>query len=460
MPYIFNKYYPARNLFFALGEGVLIFLALNAVFLLTEGWSVYTANLALFAYRGAMVTVIFQICLYYFDLYDQRQPATFKDTASRITLAFGVGCILMAVLYCYLPVIIISTKVFWLAYLAICVVVALWRGFYAVVLERHMFTRPVVILGAGKLAGEITAEINGRHDSGYHIAAHVLPAATQPLPGRQAPVIAQEELPRFCQKSQVEKIIFALADRRGKTPIKELMACKLQGTPIEDGITFYEGLTGKIMVEKVDPTWIIFSDGFKKSRFTLLMKRGTDLTLALAGFTLTLPLTMLTALLIKVSSPGPIFYLQERVGERGKPFQIVKFRSMRPDAEKDGPQWAAENDDRIGKLGRFIRKLRLDELPQLWNVLKGEMSLVGPRPERPFFVEQLDQNIPYYALRHAIKPGITGWAQIFYPYGATEEDALKKLEYDLYYLKNLNMWMDLWIIMQTMKIVLSGKGAR
>ncbi len=460
MPYLFNKYYPARNLVFAMGEGLLIFLALNAVFLLTEGWPSYAADIALFAYRGAMVTIIFQICLYYFDLYDQRLPATFKDTASRITLAFGVGCILLAILYFYLPIIIISTKVFWLAYLAICAVVALWRGFYSVILERHMFTRPVVILGTGKLAGEITTEINGRRDSGYHIAAHVVPETTSPLPWLKSPVIAQEKLPRFCLDGRVEKIICALADRRGKTPIKELMACKLQGTPIEDGITFYEGLTGKIMVEKVDPTWIIFSEGFKKSRSTMLMKRGADLFLVLVGFTLTLPLTLLTALLVKTSSPGPVFYLQERVGEQGHPFKIIKFRSMRSDAEKDGPQWAAVNDDRIGKTGRIIRKLRLDELPQLWNVLKGEMSIVGPRPERPFFVEQLDNNIPYYSLRHAVKPGITGWAQIFYPYGATEEDALKKLEYDLYYLKNLNMGMDLWIIMQTIKIVLSGKGAR
>lgn len=460
MPYIFNKYYPARNLFFAIGEGFLIFLALNTVFLLTEGRSAYNDALTLFVYRGALVTVIFQICLYYFDLYDQGRRSSFKETASRITMAFGVGCIMLAILYYCLPIIIISTKVFWLAYLAICIVVALWRGFYSVVLERRMFTLPVVIMGTGKLANEITAEINGRRDSGYHITAHVLPETSNPLPGFTAPVITQGELPGFCQEGRAEKIIFALADRRGKTPIKELMACKLQGTPIEDGITFYEGLTGKIMVEKVDPTWIIFSEGFTKSRFTMLMKRGTDLTLALIGFTVTLPLTLLTALLIKISSPGPILYLQERVGEQGKTFQIVKFRSMATDAEKDGPQWAAENDARIGKFGAIIRKLRLDELPQLWNVLKGEMSIVGPRPERPFFVEQLDKNIPYYALRHAIKPGITGWAQIFYPYGATEEDALKKLEYDLYYLKNLNLGMDLWIIMQTIKTVLSGKGAR
>jgi exopolysaccharide biosynthesis polyprenyl glycosylphosphotransferase len=190
------------------------------------------------------------------------------------------------------------------------------------------------------------------------------------------------------------------------------------------------------------------------------MKRITDLTLALVGFTLTLPLTLLTAMLIKITSPGPIFYLQERMGERGITFQIIKFRSMRPDAEKDGPQWAVENDDRIDKIGRLIRTLRLDELPQLVNVMKGEMSIVGPRPERPYFVELLEKNIPYYSLRHSIKPGITGWAQISYPYGATEEDALRKLEYDLYYLKNLNLWMDIWIIMQTIKIVLSGKGAR
>ena len=458
MPYILNKYYPARNILFALGEGMLIFLALNITFFLINGES-YRETLYLFTYRATLVTIIFQICLYYFDLYDLCLPTTFTDTATRITLAFGVGCIVLAVLYYLVPIIMISTKVFWLAYLAICGVIALWRGFYAVVLEKRMFTRGIAILGSGELAQKIAAEINNRLDSGYKIIAHVGDDPTKNT-STNPPVLPTSQLVQICKEAKVQKIVTAMEDRRGKTPIKELLACKMHGIPIEEGIPFYEGLTGKILVEKVDPTWIIFSDGFQKWRLTLMLKRCNDFCLAAIGLLFSLPLTIFTAFLIKIDSPGPVFYSQDRVGEQGKTFKIIKFRSMRLDAEINGPQWASENDNRVTRIGKFIRKVRLDEIPQLWNVLKGEMSIVGPRPEQPFFVEQLEKNIPYYSLRHNVKPGVTGWAQIFYPYGATEEDALRKLEFDLYYIKNMSLRMDLWIIFQTIKTVLFRKGAR
>ncbi len=460
MPYILNKYYPIRNIFFAMGEGAIIFLALNTVFLLMEGRQAYMEALFVFWSRAFIVTFIFQLCLYYFDLYDYRSSSQFMDTASRITMAFGFGCILLAVLYYFLPLIMISTKIFWIAYIAICASIALWRGLYAMLLERRIFAKPIIIIGIGELADNIAKEINGRRDSGYKILAHVaiggIPADTP----HEVPLICREEIPLFCQEKGVEKIVSALDDRRGKTPIKELLACKLQGTIIEDGVAFYESQTGKIMVEKMDPTWIIFSNGFRKGRLTRLLKRAGDIILAAIGIVLTLPLSIATAILVKLDSPGPVFFLQNRTGAGEKTYKIIKFRSMRADAEKDGPKWASENDDRVGRVGNFIRKIRLDEIPQLWNVLKGEMSMVGPRPEQPFFVKSLEKTIPYYSLRHSVKPGITGWAQVFYPYGATVEDALKKLEYDLYYIKNMNIRMDLWIIFQTIKIVLFRKGSR
>jgi len=458
MPYILKKYYPARNILFALGEGMLIFMALNLIFFLVTRDN-YAENITLFTYRAILVTLIFQICLYYFDLYDLRLPATFTDTASRVTQAFGVGCIVLAILYYIAPIIIINTTLFWLQYVAICVVIAIWRCFYTVVLERRMFTRNIIILGTGDLARKITAEINSRLDSGHNIVAQVAIEAN-PDPPNGIPLISAAELEQTCRDKRVEKIVTAMDDRRGKTPIKELLSCKLRGIPIEEGVPFYEGLAGKIMVEKVDPTWIIFSEGFKKGRFTLLLKRILDLGLAGLGLILSLPLTTLTAVFIKLDSPGPILYSQDRVGLHGQTFKIIKFRSMRTDAEKFGPQWAATDDDRVTRVGNFIRMVRIDEIPQLWNILRGEMSLVGPRPERPNFVEQLEQNIPFYSLRHNVKPGVTGWAQIFYPYGATEEDALRKLEFDLYYIKNMSLRMDLWIIFQTIKIVLFQKGAR
>jgi exopolysaccharide biosynthesis polyprenyl glycosylphosphotransferase len=213
-------------------------------------------------------------------------------------------------------------------------------------------------------------------------------------------------------------------------------------------------------VEQVNPSWIIFSEGFQAGRFTCLLKRLLDLALSFAGLLLSLPITLVTALVIKLESPGPIFYFQERIGEKERRFQVIKFRSMRLDAEKDGPIWANLNDNRVTRFGRFIRMARIDEIPQMWNVLKGEMSFVGPRPERPVFVKQLVEKIPYYSLRHNVKPGITGWAQICYPYGASEEDALRKLEYDLYYLKNISLRLDLGIIFMTAKTILFQRGAR
>jgi len=243
-------------------------------------------------------------------------------------------------------------------------------------------------------------------------------------------------------------------------PIAELLNNKVRGAIIDDGISFYEAITGKILVEKVNPAWLIFSEGFDCSRMTYLIKRLLDLSLAVVGLTLSLPVALVTAISIRIESPGPVLYRQERVGERGKLFSIIKFRSMRQDAEKNGAVWASKNDARVTKVGGFIRKVRIDEIPQMWNVILGQMSFVGPRPERPVFVEQLLDKLPYYSLRHTAKPGITGWAQVCYPYGASEEDALRKLEYDLYYIKHQSFFLDMLIIFRTIKTVLFRKGSR
>ncbi len=243
-------------------------------------------------------------------------------------------------------------------------------------------------------------------------------------------------------------------------PIRNLLQCKLEGIEIDEGITFYEAITGKILVEKVNPAWLIFSEGFKTGRIRYIVKRSMDIAFSVFGLIFSLPVTLPTALLIKLESPGPVFYSQEHVGEKGQSFNVLKFRSMRQDAEKNGAVWAQKNDPRVTRVGAIIRKTRIDEIPQMWNVLKGEMSFVGPRPERPVFVDQLTKVIPYYSLRHSVKPGLTGWAQVCYPYGASEEDALRKLEYDLYYIKNSSVFIDILIVFRTVKIILFQKGAR
>lgn len=461
MPHLFNRYYPSRNIFFVIGEGLLIFISIIVVILVIGDPSKELVALPLLVSKALLVTIVFQVCLYYFDMYNFNRIGSFTENATRITQAFGSGCILLAGAYYILPSTTIQFGVFLISYAAVCICIALWRFYYKYILEKRMFTKPILLLGTGNMAQAITVEIMSRMDSGYNISAFA---------GKQSPNFsfpAQADftedylkIPEIARNNKIEKIVVALDERRGQTPISELINCKLEGLTITPGVEFYEELTGKILVNNVNPDWLIYSDGFQKDKISLLSKRLLDFSLSLVGLILSFPIAAISALIITLESPGPFLYSQERVGEKGKTFWIYKFRSMRCDAEKDGPVWAEENDCRVTRFGSFIRKTRIDEIPQLWNILIGEMSFVGPRPERPFFVEQLKQKLPYYSLRHNVKPGLTGWAQISYPYGASEEDALRKLEYDLYYIKNLCFSMDILIVIQTIKIILFQKGSR
>lgn len=268
------------------------------------------------------------------------------------------------------------------------------------------------------------------------------------------------QIPAIVLSGDVDRIVVALDERRGKFPIDQLLYCRLRGIKVDDGLAFTEYLAGKLSVESLHPSSLIFSNGFKSSSLFRALKRGIDIVTSLLGLILLVPVTIAIAIAIKLDSKGPIFYQQERVGEDGRVFRLLKFRSMCVNAEENGAVWAKVNDGRVTRVGRIIRKLRLDEIPQMINVLKGEMSFVGPRPERPFFVNQLKRGIPFYSQRHAIKPGITGWAQICYPYGASKEDSLEKLKYDLYYIKHMSLFFDLVIIFETAKIVLLRKGSR
>ncbi|MCF8026227.1 MAG: TIGR03013 family PEP-CTERM/XrtA system glycosyltransferase, partial [Desulfobacteraceae bacterium] len=405
-------------------------------------------------------TLIFQLCFYYFDLYDHTIIPVFSDHLLKVLQTFGFGCIVLAFIYYLFPSLTISTRVFWSGLFAVGLVILFWRFTYFRVLERRMFDQPVALIGTGRFAGQIMEAIESKKDSGFRIVALV---GEKPESGAAfgVPVFSEvRELQRLCENRNIEKIVLALDERRGMLPMNELIQYKFMGIEILDAVGFYEELTGKLMVEKMNPSWMLFSDGFYVGRMTRLIKRIIDISVASCMFLLALPVILLSALIIKLESPGTVFYRQQRVGENGRAFHIVKFRSMYADAEKDGPQWASAKDDRITRFGGLMRKTRIDELPQLLNVIRGDMSFVGPRPERPVFVAELAETIPFYTIRHMIKPGITGWAQIYYPYGASEEDALHKLEYDLYYIKNLSIGMDLATIFQTVKVVLFQKGAR
>jgi len=459
MPYIFNKYYPWRNLLFVFGEGLLIFLIINGVFISWAGITEFRDLLALYISRALVVTLVFQICFYYSDLYDLNIIPTLSDHALKVIQTFGIGCVVLALIYYLFPSLNISTRVFGCGLGGVALAIFIWRFFYFKILEHRMFVQPIVVVGTGSYAGEIVDAVENKKDTGFKVEA-LVGRGNLPVKTGRIPVFSDfKKLREFCNQRKIGKIVVALEEKRGM-PLHELIQFKFLGIEVLDGAKFYEGLTGKVPVKRINPSWLVFSDGFYVGRLNKMLKRAMDVGVSLTMLLITLPIFMITALIIKLESPGKIFYRQQRVGENGEVFEITKFRSMKENAEENGPVWAATDDWRVTGFGRFIRKTRIDELPQLLNVLRGDMSFVGPRPERPVFVADLLKDIPFYGNRHHVKPGITGWAQINYPYGSCVEDALRKLEYDLYYIKNLSIGIDLLTILQTIKVVLLQRGAR
>jgi sugar transferase (PEP-CTERM system associated) len=322
------------------------------------------------------------------------------------------------------------------------------------------FVNRVIILGTGPLARQIGNLISAENHL-YTLVGY-FNCASEPVMVPYHNIIDLEEgLCAAVKRVGAQKIVVSLSERRGVFPLQEVLSCKLSGIEVVDAPSFYEQMTGKLLLEKITPSWFIFSHGFKVTLALRLLKRVTDLFCATVGLLLILPFLPLIAMVIRIDSPGPILFRQTRVGEGEKLFNLFKFRSMRQDAESGtGAVWAKEHDPRVTKVGEFLRKSRIDEIPQLFNVLRGDMSLVGPRPERPEFVKKLTEVIPYYSERHYVKPGVTGWAQVRYPYGASVEDAIEKLRYDLYYIKNISVPFDIMIIMETVKVVLFRRGSR
>jgi sugar transferase (PEP-CTERM system associated) len=318
----------------------------------------------------------------------------------------------------------------------------------------------IMILGTGPLA-EVIARAIPLAQHNFVFAGFVKPDSDLTTVPEDHIVGNATQIESLLSESKVSKLIISMTERRGHLPVKNLLTCKLRGVEIIDSPTFYETLTGKLLIEAIHPSWFIYSSGFRVTSFRRACKRALDILLSIVGIILVLPALPVIALLIKVTSPGPILFRQKRVGEAGYEFTLMKFRTMRDNAEEEsGPVWAKEDDPRTTNLGCWLRKTRIDEIPQMFNVLKGEMSFIGPRPERPEFVEKLSETIPYYGKRHFVRPGITGWAQIKYRYGASEEDALEKLRYDLYYIKNYSLVLDLMIVLGTIKVVLFRRGGR
>lgn len=322
--------------------------------------------------------------------------------------------------------------------------------------------RHVVILGYGILAFEVFQSLVNRPRSTAKVVGFVVqPASQAEFPFGKAEIIGTfDNLFEIVQEFHVNTIVVCVEDRRSVLPVQVLLQCKTIGIEVIDGHQIYEDELGKLSIDQLRPSSLIFSDGFKRKFLTMSLKRLVDVGGSAIGLVFLTPLCLLIGLLIKMDSPGPIFYKQVRVGLHGRSYLIWKFRSMHNDAEKDGPKWADRKDPRVSRVGRILRRLRIDELPQLYNVLMGEMSLVGPRPERPVFVKELQKKIPYYNIRHTVRPGVTGWAQIRFRYGSSAEDAHAKLQYDLYYVKNMTLGLDIQILIETIRVVLFGKGVR
>ncbi len=455
-----NRYFSIRNNIFLCGESLLIVSSLFLVNWLFKGTPIWLLELPEYVRQALVVTIVFQTSLYFFDLYELRNDLSLPETATKITQAFGVGCIVLGALYFFVPEVLIPTKIFWTSYFLMYCLILVWRACYYYILKQKLFVQSVVMVGSGQLAADITREIEGRYDSPYKIIAFVGEKEPLGYDGKEQLFKSLSEITTITNEDQIDQIVVALDDRRGTMPIETLLKYKLKGVNILQGINFYERLTGKILVENVNPSWIIFSEGFSATKFQSFAKRSFDIFVSSILLILVFPVMLITAMIIKLESPGSVFYCQKRVGKGRRNFQVYKFRSMIQDAEENGAVWAQVNDSRVTRFGNFIRRTRIDELPQLINVLKGEMSLVGPRPERPMFVEKLNTIIPFYDIRHDIRPGVTGWAQVCYPYGASEEDALRKLEHDLYYMKNISFSLDVLIALKTIKTVLFAKGGR
>jgi sugar transferase (PEP-CTERM system associated) len=462
---LFKQYYPIRNIFFVLGEGVFICLSVLIASWIMLGNDLFALNRFLAA-KILLITFVCQACLYYNDLYDFKITDSFRELGIRLLQALGASAIFLAFVYIALPQAIIGTGTF---VISICIVILLivsWRFFYTLILDRGIFNEKIILLGSSDLANEIYEQIKDKKDCGYTLSAMV-PESGDPVGCSDRPTadtICQKKYENLCAMARsmgISKIVVALQERRNSLPIKELLQCRIEGIEVIEGHTFFEMLTGKLIVQTINPGWLIFSEGFQKTRTRRFIKRTIDLTLSFVLLLAFLPLIIVISILIKVDSKGPVIFSQKRVGAKQKIYRMHKFRSMVEDAEKSsGPVWAEDNDMRITRVGKIIRRFRFDELPQLWNVLKGEMSFVGPRPERPVFVEELEKRIPYFRVRSSVKPGITGWAQICYGYANTVQDAIEKLNYDLFYIKNMSILMDLMIVLRTIKIVIFARGAR
>jgi sugar transferase (PEP-CTERM system associated) len=417
-----------------------------------------------FLLRVLLVALVAQFCLYLDDLYDARTVGNPQEFTIRLFKSMGIASLILGALYLLFPNLRLGPGVFVVGMALAIVILTTWDAAFSWLTVRLGPRERLLLVGTKPAALELARELGERRSQlGVEVVGFVEPEnrvvrAFLPRPGIIGRVT---DIPDIIRKYSVDRVVVSLTDARGKLPMDRLLDMKLSGVRFDHLASVYEEFTGKIAVESLRPSWLIFSEGFRRRRMHLIAKRAVDAAVASLGLVLGLPIIAIVAIAVRVSSPGGALYHQVRTGLNGRPFTLHKFRTMRKDAEAGtGAVWAREADCRVTPIGRILRKTRLDELPQLWNVLRGDMSLVGPRPERPEFIEQLTQEIPFYGQRHVVQPGLTGWAQVRYTYGASVEDAMEKLQFDLFYVKNMSIFLDLLIMFATLKIILLRRGSR
>jgi len=454
---LFNVYYPVRTLVLLGGEALLVWTS----FLVATVWQHPEDSYVILNYEGGYLKILAAtaavlIFSHLFDLYEPTSWNARGELYFRLLMVPGILALFTAVLAYIFPRLLIGNNTVVLALLLVTAALFGWRLVYAWLSQRPYLRERVYVLGVGERAQRLVNGLRTRSELGVEVAGwsgNVEGALTRESIGAH--------LMELIGEHRVHRVIVAMEDRRGTLPVMEMLQLRLNGVKIEEATSWLEKISGRIEVDNLYPSWLIYADGFRFSATFLVLRRLIAILASGILLLVVLPVIPLVILAIKLDSRGSVLYRQQRVGLAGKIFYCFKFRTMRQDAESDtGPTWAGDDDPRITRVGKFLRKSRLDEIPQLWCVVKGDMAFVGPRPERPEFVGMLSKVIQYYPVRSAVRPGITGWAQVKYKYGNTVEDSKEKLQYDLYYIKNASLGLDLMIMFQTVKIVLLGRGAQ
>lgn len=453
-----------KTLLMIVADGVLIFVGLWLAAIIQGNYLPIGVQLSPQAIhsRSALVALVSLLAMYYSNLYDFLAVPHTSELCVRLLQSLGIACMVLGLFYYVNPNLSMGRGLAAIAVPIIVVLTLAWRMIVEKVGVLNGGTNRILILGTGPAGVSLVREIISRSDLNLKVVGFLDEKGENIGKSLVNPGIigAVSDVEAIASKHHVDRVVLALGERRGFTPGRQLLQLKFAGINVEDAHSLYEKVTGRIMLQHLSPSWLIFSDGFQKSATSVAAKRALDIFVSLLALIVTLPLMILCAIAILAETGSPVLFRQKRAGLRGHLFEILKFRSMQQNAEDKGPSWAADQDPRVTRVGRVLRKFRLDELPQLFNVLRGEMSLIGPRPEQPHFCALLEEHISLFGLRHSVRPGITGWAQIKYRYGGSIEESKTKLEYDLFYIKHMSVLLDMTIFLETAKVVLCGRGSK